>query len=170
MRPADFTGAVSAFGGALTNDSLAKAGRPAKQRQRSVERRGRVADRRQLGGHFVLGKQPLILVRATELPESEDDHRRDGRGDDDRGEDRHPPGHSTSRLSRARCLYSCARSQPLAKRRPPIVSAAATGIQTRCTHQGGSAAASRVSAATTTIAPMIRIRNAAGPSPTLKLS
>ena len=52
---------------------------------------------------------------------------------------------------------------------PPMVKPAATGTQTKCTHQGGEKAPSTTSAPTTVIVPTMKIRNAAGPSPTLKL-
>jgi len=48
-----------------------------------------------------------------------------------------------------------------------MVKAAAIGIQTRCTHHGGEKAPSTMSAPTTVIVPTMKIRKAAGPSPTL---
>jgi len=50
-----------------------------------------------------------------------------------------------------------------------MVSTVATGIQMRWIHQGGEKAPSTTSAATTVIVPTMKIRKAAGPSPTLKL-
>lgn len=50
-----------------------------------------------------------------------------------------------------------------------MVRPVATGTQIRCTHQGGEKAPSTISAPTTVSVPTMKMRKAAGPSPTLKL-
>src|SRR6185503_3195561 len=116
-----------------------------------------------------LRDEPFVFMRPSDLPIAEPDHQHDRRRDNDRGNHRNAPFHIT-RPSRARCRYSWASSHAFDSLSPPSVSAVATGIHTRWTHQGGEKTPSTTSAATTVIVPTMKIRKAAGPSPTLKLS
>lgn len=75
---------------------------------------------------------------------------------------------SVNRPSRALLRYSRMSSAPFATRRLPITATTVSGVQSRiCSQSGGWTFNSNINAIATISAPMISVRNAAGPSPTL---
>src|SRR5438067_10081867 len=130
------------------------------------DRRRRETDRRKACGRLIAGELRLMEPGALQVPDAQPGQDCEGSNRDERRDDGQAADHSAIRPSRARCRYSCAISQAFDRRRPPIVSAAANGTQTRCTHHGGVNAASSHKAPTTVIVPTMKIRKAAGPSPT----
>ena len=145
--------------------------RMTKQRKlAALERNRRPGDRRKLLRLRVSGEQRLLPLGPLQLPDAETDQHRNGPGDDKAREHGHAARHSLIRPSRARCVYSWASSARLGEPQPADGQRGGDRDPDEVHPPRRLGRGSSTSAPTTTIAPTMKIRNAAGPSPTLKVS
>ena len=168
LRPGADVGPASA---GAAGDQRAAEGRAAasapSRRRAAVEIDRRASPRRRISA------SSRSFHRALQLPDAEPDHHRDRRGDDERRDERQAASFAARSALRARGDDIRARAAaPLATAAGRRSAIAVSGTQSRtCTHQGGaSAELDRDREADDQIAPTIRIRKAAGPSPTLNAS